>query len=131
MEEEIKRVLDMLEEGKITQEEAVNLIKALKESAQSGNVPKQNERFNEKRKIHIVVQKGDRKKVNITIPLSLMKFGLTVAKKLGKSTVNIDGNEIPIDIDKINDILKDPDFSGKIIDVSDDEKDAHVEIEIN
>ncbi len=66
--------------------------------------------------------------MDITIPTSVLKFGLTIAKKLGKSTINIDGNEIPIDIDKINEVLKNPDFSGKVMEVSDGEKKVIIEI---
>ncbi len=126
MNEEIKRVLDMLEEGKISKDDAVKLIEALKESkVTETSAP---EKPAEKRKFHLIADKGDGKKVDITIPTSVLKFGLTIAKKLGKSTINIDGNEIPIDIDKINEVLKDPDFSGKVMEVSDGEKKVIIEI---
>ncbi len=126
MNEEIKRVLDMLEEGKISKDDAVKLIEALKESKVTEmSAP---EKPAEKRKFHLIADKGDGKKVDITIPTSVLKFGLTIAKKLGKSTINIDGNEIPIDIDKINEVLKDPDFSGKVMEATDGERKVIIEI---
>jgi len=126
MNEEIKKVLDMLEQGKISKDDAVKLIEALKENSKE-ETPAQ-KKPPEKRRFHIIAEKGDGKKVNITIPLNILKFGLTIAKKLGKSTIDIDGNEIPIDIDKINEVLKDPDFSGKVVEASDGEEKVIIEI---
>ena len=126
MNEEIKRVLDMLEEGKISKDDAVKLIEALKENEVTETSAQ--EKPAEKRKFHLIADKGDGKKVDITIPTSVLKFGLTIAKKLGKSTINIDGNEIPIDIDKINEVLKDPSFSGKVMEAADGEKKVIIEI---
>jgi len=49
---------------------------------------------------------------------------------MGKDTVKIGGEEIPFDMDELTNAMNDPEFSGKICDVYDEEKNEHVEIEI-
>jgi len=127
MKEEIKKVLEMLEEKKITSEEAAELLDALRESkkAEEEIPPAKRKRF---LKIHIT--KGDKPQVNVTLPFGLINWGLNIASKMGKNTVDIGGEEIPIDMDELNKAMNDPEFIGKIVDVVDEEKGEHVEIEI-
>lgn len=130
MKEEIKQVLDMLKEGKITNEEAVNLIDALKSTDKENNSKEQPISNKQKRFIKINVTKDNKPKVNIKVPFSLVKWGINIAHKMGKDTVKIGGEEIPFDMDELNKAMNDPEFSGKICDVYDEEKNEHVEIEI-
>jgi hypothetical protein len=127
MKEEIKKVLEMLEEKKITSEEAAELLDALRESkkAEEEIPPAKRKRF---LKIHVT--KGDKPQVNVTLPFGLINWGLNIASKMGKNTVDIGGEEIPIDMDELNKAMNDPEFIGKIVDVVDEEKGEHVEIEI-
>jgi len=127
MKEEIKKVLEMLEEKKITSEEAAELLDALRESkkAEEEIPPTKRKRF---LKIHVT--KGDKPQVNVTLPFGLINWGLNIASKMGKNTVDIGGEEIPIDMDELNKAMNDPEFIGKIVDVMDEEKGEHVEIEI-
>ena len=127
MKEEIKKVLEMLEEKKITSEEAAELLEALRESkkAEEEIPPAKRKRF---LKIHVT--KGDKPQVNVTLPFGLINWGLNIASKMGKNTVDIGGEEIPIDMDELNKAMNDPEFIGKIVDVVDEEKGEHVEIEI-
>ena len=127
MKEEIKKVLEMLEEKKITSEEATELLEALKESkkAEEDIPPAKRKRF---LKIHVT--KGDKPRVNVTLPFGLINWGLNIASKMGKNTVDIGGEKIPIDMDELNKAMNDPEFTGKIVDVVDEEKGEHVEIEI-
>jgi hypothetical protein len=130
MKEDIKRVLDLLEEGKISKEEALELIEALKESGkQEGDVDEKQD-VSKRRLLRIYVEKDGKKAVNVTLPLSLINFGLKTFKATGKKTINIEGQEIPFDIDEINKAINDPDFRGKIIDIDEPDRNAHVEIEI-
>lgn len=127
MKEEIKQVLDMLKEGKISNDEAVNLIDALKSTEQ------ENEQFptgKKKRFIKVHVTKDGRPKVNVTVPFSLVRWGINIANKMGKDTVKIGGEEIPFDMNELNKAMNDPEFFGKIVDVHDEEKNEHVEVEI-
>jgi hypothetical protein len=130
MKEDIKRVLDLLEEGKISKEEALELIEALKESGKQEGDVNEKQDVSKRRLLRIYIEKDGKKAVNVTLPLSLINFGLKTFKATGKKTINIEGQEIPFDIDEINKAINDPDFRGKIIDIDEPDKNAHVEIEI-
>ncbi|GAB4114620.1 MAG: hypothetical protein Kow00103_08580 [Candidatus Caldatribacteriota bacterium] len=127
MKDEIRQVLDMLKEGKITNEEAINLIDALKstEKDQEEITPGKTKRF-----FRVNVTKNNQPKVNIKIPFSLVKWGINIANKMGKDTIKIGGEEVPFDMDELNKAINDPEFSGKICDVYDEEKNEHIEVEI-
>jgi len=128
MKEEIKKVLEMLKEGKINDEEAAELLEALREAKKEEETTPLSTK--KKRFLKIRVTKGDKPQVNVTIPFSLVNWGLNLASKLGKNTINIEGKEIPIDMDELNKAMNDPEFTGKIVDVVEEEKGEHVEIEI-
>lgn len=130
MQEEIKKVLELLEEGKITKEEAVELIKAIKSSDISGEKIDESKISNGKRTFRVLVTKNGKKEVEVSIPFGIVKFGLAIAKKMGKNSLDVNGKEIPIDIDKLSEVLKDPNFKGKIVDISNKEDNEHVEVEI-
>jgi len=128
MKEEIKKVLEMLKEEKINDEEAAELLEALREAKKEEEttpLPTKKKRF-----LKIRVTKGEKPQVNITIPFSLVNWGLNLASKLGKNTINIEGKEIPINMDELNKAMNDPEFTGKIVDIVDEEEGEHVEIEI-
>jgi hypothetical protein len=127
MKEEIKQVLDMLKEGKISNDEAINLIDALKSSE------KEQEQLpvgKQKRFIKVNVTRNNQPKVNVKIPFSLVKWGINIANKMGSDTVKIGGENIPFDMEELNRAMNDPEFSGKICDVHDEEKNEHIEVEI-
>ncbi|TFG91029.1 MAG: hypothetical protein E4G71_04405 [Candidatus Atribacteria bacterium] len=128
MKEEIKKVLEMLEEKKITSEEAAELLEALRDTKEEEEITPLSTK--KKRFLKIRVTKGEKPQVNVTIPFSLVNWGLNLASKLGNNAVNIEGKEIPIDMDELNKAMNDPEFTGKIVDVEDEEEGKHIEIEI-
>jgi len=128
MKEEIKKILEMLKEGKINDGEAAELLEALRETKEEEEITPLSTK--KKRFLKIRVTKGEKPQVNVTIPFSLVNWGLNLASKLGNNAINIEGKEIPIDMDELNKAMNDPEFTGKIIDVDDEEKGEHVEIEI-
>ncbi len=130
MNEEIKKVLELLEEGKITKEEAVELIKAVKSSNASGERENESKITNGKKTFRVLITKDGKKEVEVNIPFGIVKFGLAIARKMGKNSLNVNGKEIPIDADKLSEILNDPNFKGKIVDITDEENDEHVDVEI-
>ncbi len=130
MKEEIKQVMDMLKEGKITHDEAISLIDALKSTEKEDDEQVPSTIIKQKKFIKINVTKDNKPKVNIKVPFSLVKWGINIANKMGKDTVKIGGEEIPFDMEELIRAMNDPEFSGKICDVYDEEKDEHVEIEI-
>ena len=127
MQEEIEKVLEMLEEGKISKEEAVKLIEALKDVKKDEQSVPQNRR---KRFLKIHVTREGKPAVNLTLPFGLINWGLSIAGKMGKKNmINLGGEDIPIDMEELRKAMNDPEFVGKIVDVTKDEGE-HVEIEI-
>jgi len=127
MREEIKKVLEMLDEKKITSEEAADLLDALKETKKEEQYTTLNKR---KRFLKIRVTKGEKPQVNVTLPFGLVNWGLNIASKMGKNTVDIGGENIPIDMAELSKAMNDPEFSGKIVDVVEEEEGKHIEVEI-
>jgi len=60
----------------------------------------------------------------------LINWGLNIASKMGKNTVDVGGEKIPIDMEELSKAMNDPEFTGKIVDVEDEEEGKHIEIEI-
>lgn len=125
MKEEILKIVKMFEEGKLSKDEAVELIEVIKESENEG---KNVQPSSKKRFLKIRVTKQGKPTVNITLPFSLVKWGISLAQRFSKNRLTVDGKELPLDLNELTEVLKDPDFTGKIIDVTDD--DNHVEIEV-
>ncbi|GAH79961.1 unnamed protein product, partial [marine sediment metagenome] len=123
-----EKVLEMLKEGKINDEEAAELLEALREAKKEEETTPLSTK--KKRFLKIRVTKGEKPQVNVTIPFSLVNWGLNLASKLGKNTINIEGKDIPIDMEELNKAMNDPEFTGKIVDIVDEEEGEHVEIEI-
>jgi hypothetical protein len=74
MKEEKLRILKMVEEGKITADEAARLIEALEKT---DNRP--TERDLRRRWLRVQVTKDGEQKVNLRVPLALLKFGFQFA----------------------------------------------------
>jgi hypothetical protein len=88
MNEEKARILKMLEDKKITADEAMKLLDALD---RTGSRP--SERELRKKWLHIRVEKDGRQTVNLKLPLALLKFGFKFAPhagamRRGRSRVN-------------------------------------------
>lgn len=127
MKEEIKKVLEMLEEKKISNDEATELLGALNESKKAEqNIPSDKR----KRFLKIRVTKKDKPQVNVTLPFGLINWGLNIASKMSKNSLDVGGENIPIDMEELNKAMNDPEFIGKIVDVIEEEEGKHVEIEI-
>jgi hypothetical protein len=114
----------MLEEGKITAEEAATLLSALEAGAQKEQgEPKSTSSGSPKRhRVRICVSDGatGKKKVDINFPIGIVKL----AKRMGtKFTGNIEG----INLDDIFEAVQ-QEVQGKIIDIQDDDEGKRVEI---
>lgn len=130
MKEEIKLVLDMLKEEKITNKEAVNLIDALKSTGSKERGEEHSVATTQKRYVRINITKDDKPAVNIKVPFGLIRWGISIANKLGQEAIKIGGEQIPIDLEELNNALNDPELYGKIVDLHDEEKNEKVLIEI-
>ncbi|MBV7274266.1 hypothetical protein JMF89_02935 [Clostridiaceae bacterium UIB06] len=116
MNEEISKILKMVQEGKITSEKAEELIEALNNKTTVvttlGNTSNDDDILNKMLKIKVISHDGDN--VNVNLPVKFIK---TVLKTLGKipMTDNIKGME-HLDLNLISDAI-DNGLSGKIVDV--------------
>jgi hypothetical protein len=116
MNEEISKILKMVEEGKITSDKAQELIEALNDKNTSldvcSNIPNDADIINKMLKIKVISHDGDN--VNVNLPIRFVK---TMLKTIGKIPIpenakcmeNLDLNVIAEAIDN--------GLSGKIVDV--------------
>jgi len=114
--DEKDRVLKLLEEKKITAEEAARLLDAISHSA-GGEGP------NRFLKVRVYDRNSERAKVNVTLPIGLVKWGMNFVPESAKAKIE----EQQIDMKLITDALE-RGITGKIVDVEDDEKGQHVEV---
>ena len=131
MREERKRILRMLEEGKITSEEAEKLLDAIEKDREASSGKRA-------RWMRVKVTEGDKTKVNINLPISLIRALLKITgkfhMKFGDRTVEDELKKHGVEINNIGDLDKIlNEFSGdgpyKLLDV--DDEGEHVEIYID
>jgi hypothetical protein len=117
MSDDKDRILKLLEEKKITAEEAARLLDAIKRS-EGGGEPR-----NRFLKVRVYDRGSDRAKVNVTLPIGLVKWGMNFIPDEAKAKIE----EQEIDMKLISEALE-KGITGKIVDVDDDEKGHHVEV---
>jgi hypothetical protein len=116
MNDEQDRVLKLLEEKKITAEEAAKLLDAIKGNAGG-------DKRNRFLKVRVFPKGSDRAKVNVTLPIGLVKWGMNFIPAEAKAKIE----EQEIDMKMITEALE-KGITGKIVDVDEDEHGNHVEI---
>jgi hypothetical protein len=114
------KILQMLEEGKITAEEATTLLRAL-----GGNKAPQSRTFgpdveNRYLRIRVSDMVSGKGKVNVTIPLRLVSVGLRIAERFAPEFEGVELQELEEAIAS--------GVEGKIIEVMDAEDNEMVEI---
>jgi hypothetical protein len=121
MSEEALRILKMVEEGKVSAEEAQKLLAAVEEDTStevevSGRKPKW---------LKVQVYNGGPKaKVNVKIPLSLLK----IAKKFIPRDAKAKINEADVDLDEIFEAIEHGEV-GKLVEVEDGDDRVYVYVE--
>jgi len=115
--EERIKVLKMIEEGKVTAEEGLQLLEALDEK----KTGKAQAKWLKVR----VKGKGDKTKANINIPVSLVNLGLKLGTKYAPELRESGLNEM--DIQEIVQAIKNG-AEGKIVEINDEENDTSVEV---
>ncbi len=94
--EERKRILEMLKEGKITTEEANELLDALGDEKEEKAIFSR-KKTNVGAKFRIIVNSADGDKVNICVPLKLAKMAHSLLPK----DVILEMNEAGVNIDEV------------------------------
>lgn len=117
MNEERKRILEMVAQGKITPDEAVKLLDALEASAE----PPVQAGGGTSRFIRIVVDAADYGKVNVNIPVGLINMVMKLLPKDAQAELKRNN----IELDDIIRMVQEG-ASGKLVEV--DSEDAKVQI---
>lgn len=119
--EERMKVLKMLQEGKISAEEAARLLESLDqaEPAMKGDVVTKNLNGRWFR-VRVTDKKNDKVKVNVRLPLSLVGVGLRMGKRYSPEMADLDVEEIFQAIQAGE--------MGQIVDVEDEEEGDHVQV---
>ena len=118
--EERLKILEMLEEGKITAEEAATLLRALQGgqgARQTAAAPGGRRQF---LRIHVSDRLSGAPKVNVTLPMGLVSAGLRMAERFAPE---LEG----FDMQQLEEILASG-AEGKIIEVTDEADNELVEI---
>ncbi len=127
MENERKQVLEMLAEGKLSVEEAQQILDALnanQDECCAETMPARRRGvFRKPRMIHIEVIEDGKKKVNIHIPFSLAKFGM---RFVPHDVVDVAGQKI--NLDEIFDAVKNG-VEGNLVEVDDEDTKVRIYVD--
>jgi hypothetical protein len=129
-EEERLQILRMVEEGKLSAVEAVRLLNALAKDAAPApeepdlpQKPPKAQNVNRFFRVRVTDVNSGRHKVMITLPISLMDWGLRIGARFSPDVPDIDFHEL-------SEIMRSSE-GGKLVDVLDEEDGEHVEIFID
>jgi len=113
------KILKMLEEGKLSAEEAARLLKALGKAKpeRRGQPPTSEAKW---LRVRVTDLKSGRPSVNVNLPMSLVNVGLKLGAQFVPDTEGIDFRQI-------QEALR-AGLTGKIVDVEDAEEGQRVEI---
>jgi len=117
--DERMKILKMLEEGKLSAEEAARLLRVLSKGSSESRPDAQNGESKWMR-IRVTDLDGGRAAVNVNLPMRLVN----VALRLGSQFIPENEN---IDLEELSEALK-TGLTGKIVDVIDEEEGRQVEI---
>jgi hypothetical protein len=115
METEQQKVLKLLEARKITADEAARLLDALGDNGHPTRA-----RF---LRVRVYDRATDKSKVNVTVPISLVRWGLQFVPESAQMKLN----EHHVDFDQIAQALEN-DFQGKLVDVDNGNDSEKVEV---
>jgi polyhydroxyalkanoate synthesis regulator phasin len=127
--EERIQILKMVQEGKISPDEAAQLLEALEESgdknqnSSSESAPLDPETLGRKPRwlrVRVTDSTSGRKRVNVRLPISMVNIGLKMGARFSPELEGLDGQELMHMIESGE--------IGQIVDVQDDEDGEHVEV---
>lgn len=119
--EERMKILKMVEDGKISAEEGARLLAALSQGRKTSSAGMQIGTGGARwLRIRITDTHSGRSKASVQIPLAVVEAGLKIGARFAPE---VEG----VDMSNIIDALR-AGITGKIIDVTDEEGDEHVEI---
>jgi hypothetical protein len=110
----IRNILEQIERGEMSSEAAVQAIRSEKEA--------QGEKMTHYLRVNVSRLHDDQPRVNVKIPLSMVKLGLTLGSKYAPELNGLSLDQIVDDLEVLGD--------GTIVEVQDVEEDEHVLISI-
>jgi hypothetical protein len=126
MKEEIQKILSLLEEGKISKEQAGQLIDALNHSQdQKSNTNTSNEKT---RKFKVHISDENHHNINLNLPISWVSFGLKFVSDHDQF-ICIGGKSIPIDKKLLMEAITNPNYRGTLVDIQQDDSYIKVVVE--
>ena len=118
--EERKKILQMIQDGKITADEGAKLLAALSQGSRRKATTYSRSADSRYMRVRVTDTFSGKTKVSVNLPLGLVDAGLNIASNfmpdLGENTAMDIGNAIREGL------------TGKIVDVFDDEDGEHIEI---
>lgn len=121
MTEERLQILRMVEQGKVSAEEAAKLMGALGDD--KGSARPEARRTN--KLVRIRVREGDKTKVNVNVPLELARVAL---RFMPMKVLREQGVSEQLDIEEVVRLL-DEGLEGKIVDIQDDDTTVEISVE--
>lgn len=119
MKEDISSVLKMLQEDKISSEEAEELISAIKEAPQENASPKKSSSFFGKM-LKVRIKSAEKENVNVTVPVKIVKTVLKMGHGIAAAIPQAREYIEDIDMNEVIDALENG-VEGKIVDIQSDE----------
>ena len=120
--EERMKILKLIEEKKISADQAATLLSILQEKTESvEDAPNSSPEAPRWFKVRVTDTFSNKPKTSVSIPFSLLDLGLRIGAQFSPE---ISG----VDLSELRQILRAGDAEGKLIDVVDEEDGEHVEI---
>ena len=119
--EERMKILNMINEGKITAEEGSKLLSALTRRSEKPKKGSKRTLTSQWLRVRVTDMSTGKAKVNVNVPMNLVDAGLNIAAQF---TPEMEGAQM---MDAVKEALSE-NIQGKIVDVVDEEDQEHVEI---
>ncbi|NOQ38722.1 MAG: hypothetical protein GQ562_00235 [Anaerolineales bacterium] len=119
--EERMKILNMINEGKITAEEGSKLLSALTRRSEKSKKVSKRGLTGQWLRVRVTDMSTGKAKVNVNVPMKLVDAGLNIAAQF---TPEMEGAQM---MDAVKEALAE-NIQGKIVDVVDEEDQEHVEI---
>ena len=119
MSQEHEKIERMVQQGKLTRAEADELLAALEpeETEQPRPPHPGGAALARVGRSASTSTKPAANNVDLGFPMALAGVGLNILARRGKATIDVDGKQVPIDIDEIRRLITDPDFVGELMNV--------------
>jgi DUF4097 and DUF4098 domain-containing protein YvlB len=119
--EERMKILNMINEGKITAEEGSKLLSVLTRGSEKPKKASKRSHTSQWLRVRVTDMSTGKAKVNVNVPMKLVDAGLNIAAQF---TPEVEGAQM---MDAVKEALAE-NIRGKIVDVVDEEDQEHVEI---